>query len=60
MIILVIGLSFIRRKENSSKHQSDDLYIIGRFCVCVCHEKVTKFFFFTKLFLVEKKFEKKI
>ena len=24
MIILVIGLSFIRRKENSSKHQSDD------------------------------------
>ena len=31
------------------------LYIIGRFCVCVCHEKVTNFFFFTKLFLVEKK-----
>ena len=24
MIILVFGLSFIRRKENSSKHQSDD------------------------------------
>ena len=35
-------------------NQNDDLYIIGRFCVSVCHEKVTKFFFFTKLFLVEK------
>ena len=35
---------------NNYDDHRHNLYIIGRFCVCVCHEKVTKFFFFLQIF----------